>query len=82
MARKSRRDRRKAREVRLSAAQLIQPRASADAAAPPAAARAQQASEAPDLRQEYRYVIADLKRIAIIAVVMLAVLIALTLVLT
>jgi hypothetical protein len=68
--------------VRLSEAQLVQPRTSADAAAPAAAARARQASQAPDLRQEYRYVIADLRRIAIIAVVMLAALIVLALVLT
>jgi hypothetical protein len=35
-----------------------------------------------DLQEEYRYVVADLKRIGVIALVMLAVLIALALLLT
>ena len=82
MARKPRRVRKKGRQARLSPTQMIQPRASADASTPAAAARVQSASQAPDLREEYRYVIADLKRIAIIAAVMLAALIALALFLT
>ena len=40
---------------------------------------ARTASKEVDLREEYRYVIADLKRIGVIAVLMLAVLIILAL---
>jgi len=46
------------------------------------AVRARPAVQASDLREEYRYVITDLRRIGIIAVAMLAVLIALALLLS
>jgi hypothetical protein len=81
MAKKSRRDKKKDRQVHLSPAQMVQPRAGEVANAPIAAAPARPAPEVSDLREEYRYVIADLKRIGIIAVAMLAVLIALALLL-
>jgi len=66
------------KDIRLSEEQLRQPGAErlvpieevAAGSAPP---------EASDLAEEYRYVTADLKRIAIIAAVMLAVLIVLAL---
>ncbi|MDY7078045.1 MAG: hypothetical protein SXV54_14105 [Chloroflexota bacterium] len=45
-------------------------------------ASAQSVSKVIDLRDEYRYVITDLRRIGIIAVAMLAVLIVLALTLT
>ena len=83
MAKKSRRVRKKGRQTRLSPAQMVQPGASADVARSAdattrmAVVRARPASKAPDLPEEYRYVIADLKRIAVIAGVMLAVLVAL-----
>ena len=70
--------RRSARNIRLSEAQLRQPglerAAAVDTEAPVAAA-----AHVSDLAQEYRYVTADLRRIAIIAAVMLAVLITLAL---
>ncbi|MFQ6101907.1 MAG: hypothetical protein ACE5OS_11840 [Anaerolineae bacterium] len=83
MAKKSRRVRKKGRRVRLSPTQMVQPgigevvEVSAIAATP-----ARPAPQESDLREEYRYVIADLKRIGGIALVMLAVLIALALLLT
>ncbi len=78
MGKKSRR-RRGTSGPRLSAAQLVQP---GEQAAAPAPAVAPQAPKAParvarDLREEYPYVVADLKRIAIIAAIMLAVMIGL-----
>jgi hypothetical protein len=79
VAKKSRRVKRKGRQVRLSEAQMIQP---GIAEATPAATPARPASKVVDLREEYRYVITDLERIGIIAVVMLAALIVLALVLT
>jgi len=81
MAKKSRRARKKSRQVRLSSAQMVQPEVGEGAAASLVAAPARPASEATDLREEYHYVIADLKRIGAIAVAMLVVLIALALLL-
>jgi len=82
MAKKSRRAKKKGRQVRLSPAQMIRPEAGEVANVPPAVAPARPTSKVSDLREEYRYVIADLKRIGIIAVAMSAVLIALALLLT
>jgi len=82
MAKKSRRVRKKGREVRLSATQMVQPTVAEMGDGARAATQAQPASKEADLGEEYRYVIADLKRIGIIAVGMLAVLIALALLLT
>jgi hypothetical protein len=82
MAKKSRRVRKKGRSVRLSPTQMVQPGVDEVVDAPLVAAPAQPAPKASDLQEEYRYVIADLKRIGIIAVAMLAVLIVLALLLT
>jgi hypothetical protein len=75
MAKKSRR-----RKPRLSPAQLVQPdlEVSDDMAELVVAPESGEMS----LQDEYRYVLADLKRIAILAVVMLAVLIGLAFVIT
>lgn len=77
MAKKSRRARKKgAQAIRLSSAQLVQPdtdRARGHAVGAPEEPRQ---PRLPDLREEYRYVIADLRRIGILAAVMLVVLVA------
>ncbi|MBN1977377.1 MAG: hypothetical protein JW918_08245 [Anaerolineae bacterium] len=75
MAKKSRRNKR--RQVRLSAAQLAQPRG-AESAEPLAVVVA---AEAPDLRKEYGRVFTDLKRLGIVAAAALVVVIVLVLVL-
>ena len=82
MAKKSRRVKKKGRRVRLSPTQMVQPGMGEVTNAPPTVAPARPGPQKTDLREEYRYVIADLKRIGIIALVMLAVLIALALSLT
>ncbi len=81
MAKKSRRVK---KQVRLSAAQMVQPMADdvAEAVAVAVAIPTRSVPQATDLRDEYRYVIADLKRIGIIALAMLAVLVVLALLLT
>ncbi len=80
MAKKSSRDG-KNRRIRLSEAQLVQP---GEGGARPVARelRKTDKADAVDLKQEYRYVIADLKRIAILAAAMLVVLIVLAIALT
>ncbi len=81
MAKKSRRVKRKGQQVRLSPTQMVQPGADKVADIPsPTAARS--AARMPDLGEEYRYVITDLKRIGVIAVAMLVVLIALAILLS
>jgi len=82
MGKKSRR-RRGASSPRLSAAQLVRPGEQAAAPAPAAVPQAPKASARAlrDLREEYPYVVADLKRIAIIAAIMLALMIGLALLL-
>jgi len=84
MAKKSRRVRRRQQQARLSQAQMVQPGMSDTVGSPPAVTSilARPASATTDLREEYRYVIADLKRIGILAVAMLAVLVVLALLLT
>lgn len=77
MAKKSRRVKKKGQPVRLSPAQMVQPGGGEVADAPLVTAPARLAPQAPDLREEYHYVVVDLKRIGVIAVVMLAVLIVL-----
>ncbi|NLF00423.1 MAG: hypothetical protein GX601_05525 [Anaerolineales bacterium] len=77
MSKKSRR----AKAPRLSAAQKVQPVARAEIVTAPAHSEAKAEAGTSDLKQEYRYVFADLKRIGIIAVAMLAVLIVLAFVL-
>lgn len=78
MGKKSHRRRRTSRP-RLSAAQMVQPGEQPVASAPAVALHAPKASPrvSRDLREEYPYVVADLKRIAVIAAVMLAVMIGL-----
>lgn len=86
MAKKSRRVHRNAQRPRLSAAQMVQPGlsgAAGEVAAPagtPAGIPTQPGTS--DLRAEYVYVISDLKRIGVIAAVMLALLIGLAILLT
>lgn len=74
MANKSRRN--KDQEIRLSEAQMRRPGMEDTIRAEDSASASSQTSE---LAQEYRYVVADLRRIGIIAAVMLAVLIGLAL---
>jgi hypothetical protein len=82
MAKKSRRVRKHDKQVRLSAAQMIQPTVAKVGDSARAATQAQPASKEADLGEEYHYVIADLKRIGIIAAGMLAVLTVLAYLLT
>ncbi len=84
MTKKSRRVKRRGRPVRLSPAQMVQPVADGVKVTEslPVTASTQSEPQVTDLREEYRYVIADLKRIGVIAVVMLGVLIVLALLLT
>jgi len=82
MAKKSRRVRKQGKQVHLSAAQMVQPTVAEVGNSARTATQAQPASKEADLGEEYRYVIADLKRIGIIAVGMLAVLIVLAYLLT
>jgi len=82
MAKKSRRVRKQGRPARLSPAQMALPEVRKAADASMAAVPVQPVPGESDLREEYRYVIADLKRIGIIAAAMLVVLIALALLLT
>jgi hypothetical protein len=81
MAKKTRRAKGKKQPVRLSPAQMVLPEAGEAAGEAPVAV-ARQAAPAADLSEEYRYVIADLKRIGIIAVAMLVALVILALFLT
>ena len=82
MAKKSRRVRKQGRPARLSAAQMVQPGVGTAADVPVVAAPVQPVPKGSDLGEEYHYVIADLKRIGIIAAAMLAVLVVLALLLT
>jgi hypothetical protein len=72
MAKKSRR----AKKPRLSPAQRIQPAAEIEAVSA-VPIEAQPDLQAPDLREEYGYVVTDLRRIGLIAAVMLAALVSL-----
>jgi len=74
MAKKSRRSREK---PQLSPAQLVRPRKEAGALTPPAKSNRQ----LTELEREYRYVLTDLKRIALIAAAMMAVMVVLALLL-
>lgn len=66
----------KSRKVRLTEAQMIRP----EVAQPVESVESQEATT--DLTEEYQYVIADLKRIGVIALIMLAALIGLAMLLT
>jgi len=61
---------------------MAQPGTDQAVSASPNIIQAPLASQESDLREEYYYVVADLKRIGVIALVMLAALIALALLLT
>ncbi len=80
MAKKSRRGK-KEQPVRLSPAQMVRP-GRERIPDTPVAAPAQPEATFSDLQEEYRYVIADLKRIGIIAVAMMTLLVVLALFLT
>ena len=77
MAKKSRRAKRQ-KQVRLSATQLMQPGVTATVDGTLSTVTGQEVS---DLREEYRHVAAELKRIGIIAAPILAVVIVLVLIL-
>lgn len=83
MGKKSRR--RRAQHPRLSAAQLVRPGEQTAAPSSPASPAARPAASSArilrDLREEYPYVVSDLRRIAIIAAVMLVLLVGLALLL-
>ena len=79
MTKKSRK--KKGQQVRFSPAQMVQPGVDERIAVPLAAAPARPAPETTGLCEEYRYVTADLKRIGLIAVAMVAALVALALLL-
>ena len=79
MAKKSRRVRKQKRKARLSDAQLAKP--GTDTAVGGALTPEQAAEAMSEMKEEYRYVAADLKRVAIIAGALLVVAIILTLVL-
>jgi hypothetical protein len=82
MAKKTRRAKGKKPPVRLSPAQMVLPEVEEAAREVPVAVKKQAAQPAADLGEEYRYVVADLKRIGIIAAAMLAALVILALLLT
>ena len=82
MAKRSRRSRQKDRAPRLPSAQMVRPNAAESVHATTPQAVASSAEPAPSLADEYRYVISDLKRIAVLAAIMLSALIALAFLLT
>ena len=84
MSKKSKRRRRRRRTPRLSPAQLVQPGVTAptqpvETAERPVVAPAATSEPTGDLREEYRYVVADLRQIAIIAAAMMVLMIVLAL---
>jgi len=81
MAKKSRRSRKKGRRARLSSTQMVRPITEANAPPHVSVAQRRPVVRTTDLRDEYRYVVADLKRIGVIALTMLVVLVALALLL-
>jgi hypothetical protein len=78
MTKKSRRRRRRTPAPQLTPAQMVQPNAQVEHTAAPVVKAPRPA--AGGLREEYEYVVADLKRIAIIAAVMIVVMIILAVV--
>ncbi len=78
----SKRRRRKTTRPRLSPAQMVRPEGGAEAPAPvtPSVREVQAPATRkalPDLREEYPYVVTDLRRVGIIALVMMVLLIGL-----
>jgi hypothetical protein len=82
MAKKTRRVKRKNQPVRLSAAQMVQPGSGEVTQPSSVTGSTPPVRQVTNLQEEYRYVIADLKRIGIIAVAMLAALVVVALLLT
>jgi hypothetical protein len=82
MAKKSRRVKKKGSPARLSPAQMVQPGQDEAPEIASIATRARSGPQVADLREEYRYVIADLRRIGIIAVAMVVVLVGVAFLLT
>jgi hypothetical protein len=82
MAKKSRRVKQEGQRIALSPAQMVQPGVGETGEEVIVSAPAAPVAQTTNLQEEYRYVIADLKRIGVIAVAMLAVLIVLALLLT
>ena len=82
MAKKSRRVRKKGAPARLSPAQMMQPGQGEASEVAPVATPARARPQVADLREEYRYVIADLRRIGVIAVAMVVVLVVMAFLLT
>ena len=81
MAKKSRRVRRTGQRPRLSAAQMVQPGGVGPASEISTSSAAAAESKDSNLRDEYVYVLSDLKLIGIIAAAMLALLVVLAIVL-
>lgn len=79
MARKTKRD--KDQDIRLSEAQMRHPGMEDTIRSKPDAGVPSSTGETTELEQEYQYVLADLRRIGLIALVMLGALIALALLL-
>ena len=73
----TKKSRKKGQQVRFSPTQMVQPGVDEGIVAPLAATPVQIAPETTDLSEEYRYVTADLKRIGLIAVGVVAALVAL-----
>jgi len=82
MAKKSRRVKKNGQRIRLSPTQMVQPGADETAAVSTIAAQVRSSAQGADLREEYQYVITDLKRIGLIAAAMVVLLVALALLLT
>ena len=82
MAKKTRRARGKKQPVRLSAAQMVLPEVEEAVGEVSVAVKKQVAQPTADLGEEYRYVVADLRRIGVIAAAMLMALVILALLLT
>jgi hypothetical protein len=82
MAKKSRRIKKKGRQVRLSPTQMAQPGMGEAVNAATGGVQARPESEGNGLQEPYRYVVADLKRMGIIAAEILVVLVVLAFLLT
>lgn len=79
MAKKSRKTRRRSQAPRLTQAQMVQPQGQEQPRVN-ALAGQQASGTSPGLEEQYRYVLLDLRRIAVIAAVMLAVMVVLAVV--
>ena len=82
MAKKSRRVKKKGSPARLSPAQMMQPGQDEAPEVASVATVARSRPQVADLREEYRYVIDDLRRIGMIAMAMVVVLVVVAFLLT